>query len=373
MLNISRNSGRMAVAAAIALSVVGAASAVARPQFDTEQKAREVAAAPTEGPEGIETFDAHDEHRRPTSTTTDTPPSTDPTPTTPDPTTPAPATPTPDPTVPTPTETATQAPTPSPSESPDLPDPSDPSAWSNLTGIQAPTAIPEAGVPEGIPLVARRDQHVTVPGTVIDGADINGRVVIDAWGVVIRNSRIRGDEGVGIYVNTGSVTIVDSTVVGFDDSIGGDNYIAHGVEVFGAHADGFKVGSNVLIEHSWCHDLLATGGAHSDCAQVQSGVVNTTIRGNWFDVGTGDANAALFIAPDLGPSSPGPLIAESNVLGGGNYTLFCLDGNDGDFHISDIILARNSFLRNSRYGALRTNVPAQIVDNVFQDTGESVR
>ena len=32
-------------------------------------------------------------------------------------------------------------------------------------------------------------------------------------------------------------------------------------------------------------------------------------------------NAALFIAPDLGPSSPGPVLLERNYLDGGGYTV----------------------------------------------------
>ncbi|MCD5350990.1 right-handed parallel beta-helix repeat-containing protein [Kineosporia mesophila] len=265
------------------------------------------------------------------------------------------------------TPTASVDPAPAPTSSPEVTPTNSPTA----TGTPAAEGIPGAGAPDDTTLEEIGAQHVTAPGTVIDGADIQGRVVVDAANVVIRNSRVTGTDGVGILVNTGSVRVEDTTISGFDDSIGGDNYTAIGVEVTDANSDGFKVGSNVLIEDSWCHDLRVAPGAHSDCAQVQSGVVNTILRGNWFDAGTGAANAALFIAPDLGPSSQGPLLVEGNVLGGGNYSLYCVDGSDGDYFIDDITISGNIFMRNSRYGPLLVEVAAVVEGNIFQDTGET--
>jgi hypothetical protein len=210
---------------------------------------------------------------------------------------------------------------------------------------------------------------ITQAGTVIDGADIKGGVVITAAGVVIRRSRVSGTDGMGIYVRGGSLTLEDSTITGFDDSVGGDNYTATRVEVTKSNNDGFKIGDNVTIQDSWCHDLFIAAGAHSDCGQVQSGVKNVMIRRNWFDVGSGDGNSALFLAPDLGPSSAGPMVIENNVLGGGNFTLQCVDGNDGQYFISNIAIRGNHFLRNSRFGPIRVNVPVIFLANVYQDNG----
>ena len=54
-------------------------------------------------------------------------------------------------------------------------------------------------------------------------------------------------------------------------------------------------------------------------------------------------NAALFIAPDLGPSSPGPVTITGNWLDGGNYTLFCVDGNNGQYFVDNITITDNRF------------------------------
>ena len=231
-------------------------------------------------------------------------------------------------------------------------------------------AIPTVGLPVGILLHTLGTLIITQAGTVIDGADILGGVTVRAPNVVIRRSRISGIGGTGIYVASGSLTLEDSTVSGFDDSVGGDNYTATRVEVTGSEEDGFKIGSNVTIQDSWCHDLLLAQGAHSDCGQVQSGVTNVMIRRNWFDVG--DGNSALFLAPDQGPSSSGPLVVEDNVLGGGNYTLQCVDGDDGTYFIDNISISGNHFLNDSAYGPLRLNVPAAIIGNVYQSTGLAI-
>ena len=194
-------------------------------------------------------------------------------------------------------------------------------------------------------------------------------MVIAARNVVIRNSLVHGNDGLGIYVRSGSLTLEHTTIRGFDDSIGGDNYTATLVEVTGANSDGFKIGSNVTIQDSWCHDLLVMSGAHSDCGQVQSGVANVMIRRNWLDADTDNSNSALFLAPDLGPNGPGPLVVENNVLGGGNYTLQCVDGADGLYLINGIRIQGNKFLRNSQYGPIRLNVALLFLGNSYFDNG----
>jgi len=208
---------------------------------------------------------------------------------------------------------------------------------------------------------------ITEDGTVVDGLDISGNVVVKASDVIIRNSRVTGDSGMGIDVRSGSLVVEDTTVEGFENGVVGDHYTATRVEVTGAFGDGFKIGTDVTLQGSWCHDLAPTPTAHADCGQIQSGVENVLIRGNWFDVGNGIGNAALFLAPDLGPSSIGPLTVENNVLGGGNFSLYCVDGDDGRYFIDAISITGNRFLRNNRYAAMRVNVPALIHGNTYQD------
>lgn len=274
---------------------------------------------------------------------------------------------------PTPTSTRRRRRPPSPTPAPAVTTTAAPAATptgpppSSTVGGPPPN-VPNVGVPDGLGLTPMQGSLITRDNTIIDGADISGPITIDGKNVVIRRSRVRGDGDAGIYVRHGSATVEDVTVEGFDNSIGGDRYTATRVEATGANEDGFKIGSNVTIQDSWCHDLIAYQGAHSDCGQVQSGVTNVIIRRNWFDSGD-RANSALFISPDQGPSSPGPLSIENNVLGGGNYTMQCVDGAYGRYLIGNITIRGNQFLDNSEYGPMRVNVLLAFLGNVYRSTG----
>ena len=235
----------------------------------------------------------------------------------------------------------------------------------------APTAPVKAGVPSGVSLKKYTGPStITAAGTVIDGYDVADGLDIQAAGVIVRNSRISGTGDYGVYVRSGSLTIQDSTIKGFDNSLAGDNYTATRLEVTAANDDGFKIGDNVTIQDSWCHDLAVAPGAHSDCGQVQTGVRNVVIRGNWLDPSNPNANSALFLAPDLGPSSPGPLLIENNTLGGGNYSLYCVDGNNGQYYITSITIRNNRFLSDAGYGPMRVNVSVTASGNVMAATGK---
>ncbi len=209
---------------------------------------------------------------------------------------------------------------------------------------------------------------ITADGTELSSMLIRGTVTVAARNVIIRDSRVEGSGYFGVLVRPGgSLRIVRTTVTGFDNGVGGDDYSANLVEVTGLLADGFKLGSRVTVTNSWCHDLTPAEGAHADCGQLQAGETDLVVRRNWFDVQ--DGNAALFIAPDLGPSSRGPVTISDNVLGGGNYTLYCVDGDDGRYFIDSIGITGNHFLRQSRYGPVRVNVPVVWLTNTWLDTG----
>jgi hypothetical protein len=244
----------------------------------------------------------------------------------------------------------------------------------------AMTVVPvpgtNVGTPAGTTLTALTGYTVTTAGTVLDSKNITGPMIIAAPNVVIKNSKVSGGAFWGIQVVAGgSLTIQDTTVSGFSEAlITGDNYTATRVEVTGSQADGFKMGDNVLIQDSYCHDFAPAPGAHADCAQIQSGIHNVVVNHNWFDVGSsaGGGNSAMMLAPDLGPSSSGPLTVTNNVVGGGNYTIQCVDGANGTYIISNITLTGNRFLRNFQYGPLALTVPATASDNLYFDNGAPV-
>jgi hypothetical protein len=219
--------------------------------------------------------------------------------------------------------------------------------------------------------------RISEKGAVVEGKDIAGTVVVAAADVHIRHSRIVGDgtADFGILVESGNVTVSDSEISGFRNGIGFDNWSAYRINLHGVSDDGAKLGSNVVLADSWIHDLTPSEGAHADGGQMQGGSRNLVVRGNVIDVTSragSSGNAALFLAPDLGPSSDGPVVIADNWLNGGNYTLYCVDGNNGEFYVRNIAITGNRFGREFKYGPATVNVPVSHAGNVFDDTGEPV-
>ncbi len=162
------------------------------------------------------------------------------------------------------------------------------------------------GAPTGRTLtVYTGDLTITSPGTVIDGLDIRGFVIIKAADVTIRNSIVRGS-GPGSY-NTGlincndakvsravieDVTLVPSYPSVWINGVIGHDFTARRVNTYHV-VDGFNIynvhGStaNVTVEASYVHDLSyfspdpnhSDNKTHNDAIQIQGGS-NISIVGN---------------------------------------------------------------------------------------------
>ena len=171
------------------------------------------------------------------------------------------------------------------------------------------------------------------------------------------------------------MVIEDTEITGGQNGIQFANWTCRRCNIHGQSQDGVKLGSNVLLEDSWIHDLAPESGAHADAAQMQNGVSNLVVRRNTLDSrGVGEAgaphmgNAALFVAPSLGPNSDGPVLLENNLLAGGNFTLHFSDGNYGQYHQRGVTIRGNRWKRGTfRYGPVRVNDACAWTDNAFED------
>ena len=298
-----------------------------------------------------------------------TPPTTTPT-QTPTPTRTATPTPTRTPSA-TPTPTPTRTPSPTSTPTPTSPSPTTPPSTGGKPGSS------NTGVPSGTTLTSASGMTITKDNTVVDAKDISGPVYIQAKNVTIKRSKIHGNGGddYGVHVRSGSVVIEDSEIYGFANGIGFSNWTARRINLHGMSDDGVKLGDNVTLEDSWIHDMTPSAGAHADGGQMQNGVRNLVVRHNTIDMVNGRelGNAALFIAPDLGPSTNGPVLITDNWLNGGNYTLYCVDGNNGQYFVDNITITNNRFGRDSNYGPATVNVPITQSGNVWADTGAALR
>jgi hypothetical protein len=85
-------------------------------------------------------------------------------------------------------------------------------------------------------------------------------------------------------------------------------------------------------------------------------------------------NSALFICPDLGPTSPGPVIITDNLLGGGNATVYLLDGSYGRYTQSGVSFIDNVFLNDAKFFPVDVSmsVPFEWAGNVSATDGQPV-
>lgn len=286
--------------------------------------------------------------------------------------TPAPVTVTAPPVTSTVTVTASASST---SASPTSTSPTSPTTPPASTTKPGPT---NTGVPAGTVLTPYTGPlTITTAGTVIDSKDVTGALIIRAKDVVIKNSKIHGDLGAVAGINVqdnGSATITDTEIYDFQVGIVYANWTATRINMHDITFDGIKMSSNATLQDSWIHDPKPTSDAHWDGVQVQNGVVNTVIRNNVIDAGDQkavDTNSALFLVPDLGASTDGPLTVTGNWLNGGNYTVYILDGRDGQT-IKNITFADNRFGRSFKYGPRYVNVPVTSFGNVFDDDGSPI-
>ncbi|WP_127129843.1 hypothetical protein [Georgenia sp. SYP-B2076] len=247
----------------------------------------------------------------------------------------------------TPTDGASQT-------APATPEPTPPSP---STAGPAPSAgFPDAtttGVPDGTNLVQSDKLTIDEDGTVIDGLEIHGNVVVEADDVVIRNSRIVMTSGkIAIRVKGDNFVMEDSEIDGqgrANPAIAYNGYTLRRVDIYNV-AEGPRIaGGDVTIEDSYIHDLVQRGDNHTDVIQVMSGE-NIVVRGNnlqAYNPETGIyGNAAFMFGEDSGPVSS--CTVEGNLMNGGNYTV---NGGGSGTEGAACDFRNNTVQGDFRYGA----------------------
>ena len=187
---------------------------------------------------------------------------------------------------------------------------------------QLPGGLPSAantGVPAGTALTVQTGNlTITTPGTVIDGKDIRGYVVVKAPNVTIKRSIIRGGEAATsnrpllaiTQAGASNFLVEDVTVTPMNPTpyVNGINVNQSGTirraNISGT-VDGIMIyGSGVRVENSYLHDFVhylndpnwGGGPSHDDAIQVQAGT-GVQIVGNTL---TGAFNAAVMVTQDAG-------------------------------------------------------------------------
>jgi hypothetical protein len=229
------------------------------------------------------------------------------------------------------------------------------------------------GVPAELSLCPGAARVIGVPGTVLDGWDVRGGVVVDAPDVVIRRSRITGDGSQAFGIRTtgaGSVRIEDVTLTGDfpEAAIGGDRWSAERVEITRVTGDGARLGDASRMRNSTVHDFVPGAGREASAIVVHGSGADVLVEDNRIELGAGPGrDSAVLLAPEQpGDRADGPVVIRGNVLGGGRYTV---RQDVPAAAMTDVRISGNRFVRDAEQGPMRVSPRAVLENNIYLDGG----
>jgi hypothetical protein len=230
------------------------------------------------------------------------------------------------------------------------------------------------GVPAGIELTpVEGNVFVREAGTVIEGQDIHGCIVIEAPDVAIRNTRVTGPCAFSIrsirgeYAGGGA--LIEDVEVDCQHTpstaFGSDDMTVRRVYVHGC-VNGFNINNNVTVEDSFVDDPYEADDAHADGIQLAGGS-DIVIRGNTIFTSVG---TSAIIAH---PTDNANVIIEDNLLGGGSYALYCPTNHSVEFRVIDNQFSRRFNDMGGVYGPWTScETATEVRGNVWADTQDSV-
>ncbi len=236
------------------------------------------------------------------------------------------------------------------------------------------------GVPDGVTLTNYTGpSKITTPGTVIDGKKVTSCLVIEANDVTIKNSLLQSDRCFFNVLsdnrNTG-LKLTDVEIDGLnnragDSAVNGDNFTCTRCDIHGT-VDGFKAGSNTIIQYSWIHDLAMSADSHNDGIQSLD-TTSLKILHNRIIAPAGSTSAIILSTGSA--SDMRNILIDNNLLGGGAYTVYggYLAGRDQLSKVSNISIKNNRFTKviypkAGVYGPLTSIDPPVVVSgNVWHD------
>ena len=242
-----------------------------------------------------------------------------------------------------------------------------------------PTTAPSAGfpgasntgVPAGTKLRPSQGFRTTTDGQIVDGLDVTGTIYVDNKNVVIRNSRIKSDEGawaVDIGRNgPASLLIVDSELDANKSDQGGIRNQSNGSSWVGQRLNihngenGARLGGHATLDDSWLHDFVSDSSApHYDGVEVYEGSDNV-IRHNTIDLNQ-DETSCVNVQGDFGAISN--VVIDDNLLNGGGWNLNIRGG--GANPVAHTSITGNHFGGEYGYGYGAIDAPSTtILHNVL--------
>jgi hypothetical protein len=256
------------------------------------------------------------------------------------------------------------------------------------------------GVPAGTVLTVKTgNQTISTAGTVVNGWDVRGKIIVNADNVTIKNSIVHGPAAGGCSNGAaielyGQHDVVQDTEVVLDhptaclDGIWmiGNYETLTRVNVHGG-TDGVKGAGDPgthdqLIQDSYIHDMRwdpndpNQGGTetHNDGVQDWSGAYNITLRHNRIDMSTVLNSSGELVSNAAWQSGTSNARAEYNYLDGGGCTLnFASSDSTAQNPQTPIYINNNHFGRTRGFTGCVALINNQAVmteynGNVYHDT-----
>jgi hypothetical protein len=252
--------------------------------------------------------------------------------------------------------------------------PNRPNCAAKPSGCGLPDAT-NTGVPAGTRLtVVTGDLTVTKAGTVVDGKDIRGCVLVKAPNVTIRRSRVacpsfyvigsftESYRGGGLLVEDVEVDCKNTQGTG----IGSYGLTARRVNIHSCE-NGFDLDTDVTVVDSYIHDLYLTAAGHPDGIQLAIGVRVTISHNTIFDPGGTSAIISH-------PSTDSDVLVSGNLMAGGAYTLYCPRDSSRDYRVIDNRFSTLFSPKSGEYGPWTDCEKVAVVrGNVWDNTLQPVR
>ncbi len=196
------------------------------------------------------------------------------------------------------------------------------------------------GVPAGTALtVVQGDLNLTVAGTVVDGKDVRGCIVVSAANVQIKNSRVNCPFNSAIR-GGGIALVQDVEVICGPNGFTGISaaLVIRRVNIHGCE-NGLDGINGMLVEDSYIWDMNGCCGNHTDGMQIDQ-VGGVIVRHNTVIGGPLPAGNAAITLWDEGGAQTHDLLIVNNLLAGGGYTLRC--GRSGT--AVNVVISGNRFV-----------------------------
>lgn len=188
-------------------------------------------------------------------------------------------------------------------------------------GIVIPT---DPSKPSPLPKVS--GMTIKTAGTVIEGKDIQGCVVVQAPNVTIRKSRINCTSiyGVASYGDTdhGGLLIEDTDIFCHNTNTTGVSYIGatiRRVHIKGCE-NGLHIDRNVTLVDSFIHEIYEGDHGHGDGIQSPDGS-NSVIDHN--TIYSESTTSSININHNASGPTSSNITISNNLLAGGAYTMYC--------------------------------------------------